>query len=220
MNQIIIFYIGLSITFILFLFILFVLSKNDFMLLRKNISQVDLFNRSLLLVAGSIIFGRMFYILDKNMLSSFNPLKFLNFIEQPGVSLIGSFLGIFALSFLAYKDKKVIPKILDITFLSLTPFFVLNIFYIANLSVIFKAIVCSIVIGLFGFLLKFHKDYSLKDGSIFAVISIAICLTFFASELISKSNNLLSFSLLQLVSLICIIVSLGYLIKNEDVLKF
>src|SRR3989338_1646869 len=134
------------------LFILYVLCKDDFLLIRKDIKMPFLFNNIFLI----------------------NPLVFFHLVNYGGLSIFGGFLGgIFGL-LLFTSEKKAAGRILDISSLSFFPLLFLYLFSkpFSDFFVPLKFVIPLLLIAMFIIFLNFHKKYSLKDGNIFLYILI------------------------------------------------
>jgi hypothetical protein len=198
------------------LFLLYSLSKNDFILLRKNITLHQVFNYAFISLFIAFLFGRLFYIGNSQEFLLFNPLAFLHFLKYPGFSLLGAFIGVIIILSILVKDKKALPRLFDIAFLSFFPFFSLSLLFIPfNFMYIqIAAFILSIII--LCILLKFHQDYSLRDGSLFLVILMMIFLTSFIADIFVKQKAVIYiFSFLQLMAAVGFLFSIVFLIKNE-----
>lgn len=198
------------------LFLLYTLSKNDFILLRKNITIHQVFNFAFIILLCTYFFGRIFYIVNSQKLLLLNPLAFMHIFKFPGFSLLGAFVGGIILLSILVKDKKALPRIFDIFYLSFFPFFSLSLLFIPfNFFVIqISAFILSFII-LFT-LLKFHHDYTFRDGSLFFVILMLVFLTTCIADVFIKQKTvlyMLSFS--QLMSGVGFLLSVVFLIKNE-----
>ena len=93
--------------FFVFLFIVYILSHDDYVFLRKNISMEQVFNLSFLTGFFAIFFSRLLYVLSNPSIDYLNPLVFFLFTYFPGLSLAGAILG--SLVFMLISNKK-IPK--------------------------------------------------------------------------------------------------------------
>src|SRR3990167_2345693 len=116
--------IALFFAFVIFLFTLFILSREDFVFTRKNIPMEEIYNICFLLIPFIFFFSRLlFVVFDFNAAFS-NPLVFLAIWHYPGLSLLGAVAGLITglLLICGVKKISVIDRILDIFSLS---FFVL-----------------------------------------------------------------------------------------------
>ncbi len=113
----------LIVCLLLFLYWIFVLAKDDFILLRKNVTLEHLFNLTFLTLIIGILYARVFYVLGHLNPKYLDPLVLILFPYFPGLSLAGSLIG--GISFIAFRSiKRKIPfgRIFDI--FSLSFFFV------------------------------------------------------------------------------------------------
>lgn len=91
--------------FVVFLFALHVLAKEDLVLVRKNINMETLFNLAFYTAGVGLLSARIIYILLHFSVGFLNPLVFFLFPYFPGLSLVGGVGG--ALIFIStYKMKK------------------------------------------------------------------------------------------------------------------
>lgn len=203
------------------LFTLYILSKNDFVLLRKKVSLVNVFDSLAITFISSFIVGRAVYVIESSRYDFINILKFLHFIKFPGISLFGIFLGACLALFFLFRKKEVVYRITDI--ISLSFYYVFLAFIILHSGnskylVWGKSLVVIILLFIFYFLIRFHKNYVLKDGSIALIIGILISGFSLAGVLLnSKSMNITSVpSLLYIFSLILFSI---WLYINQNVFK-
>lgn len=186
-NRMFFFIPNLVISFFIFLFGLYQWAKDDFILLRKNISLDQIFNYAFTNVWVMLLFARIFYVFFNPSLRYINPLVFLIFIYFPGLSLTGSVIG--ALIFLFFiSRKKNVPRgrIYDIFSLAFLPALICNIVLMQIASLIFIKKVSFVMIGIalvylvvsIIFSMLFKKDKT-KDGTItintigvFSIVSI------------------------------------------------
>src|SRR5579864_8079481 len=108
------------IPFFVYLYWIFFFVKDDFTLLRKNVSADQLFSLSILGIFVLFFFSRLgFVIFNPNIIYA-NPLVFLSFPYYPGFSQASGIIGIYA-HVLLYTKRKKLPflRILDIIVSSL-----------------------------------------------------------------------------------------------------
>lgn len=213
-----IFAVTFFIAVIISLFILFMLSENDFVLIRRNITLPIIFNRIFIALFFSILIGRFFYVIDCRDSLFINPFVFFHFLNHEGFSLFGGFLGITASVIFLIKDKKALGRILDIVSLSFYPFLFLFILYnpFASQHLILKLGIALILFLLFKTFANFHKSYSMKDGSLFYVILITFAHFNILSNLYNYHNAMfLSFAFSDFISMFVIISAILLLVKNE-----
>src|ERR1035437_128302 len=96
----------LLICFFIFLYLLYYLSRDDFVIVRKDISMERIFNLAFLTLIISLFFSRLFFVLEKMDPKLLNPLGFLAIPYFPGLSLIGGILGAGVIIFLYSRFRK------------------------------------------------------------------------------------------------------------------
>lgn len=188
---------NLSISFFIFLFCLYLFSRDDFILLRKNVSLEQIFNYAFISAGIGIISGRIFHVFFHPSLQYLNPLVFLIFIYFPGISVIGSVIGVLIFLFFISRKKK-IPrgKIYDIFALSFLPAFASNIlimqlfelFFVKKISVL--ALCLSLFLFMFSLILAiiFQKGRT-KDGIIGTITFICFSFVLFFEDIFMIKNK-------------------------------
>lgn len=106
-------------------FTLYVLSREDFVFLRKNISVENIFDVAILTAIFSLVFSRLFFVIDNFSFFYLNPLVFFLIPYFPGLSLFGAIVG-YVLSALIITKQKKYPRgrfvdFFSIAFLSVLP---------------------------------------------------------------------------------------------------
>lgn len=202
-------------SFFISFFILYLLSKNDFVLVRQNVSLTEIFN---LTISGVIIAGlasRVFYILDNSAWQFLNPLRFFHLLNLPGLSLFGFYLTFVFWIYLRIQKQKVFARVLDIISLSFSPLFIFSllvpylkgVFYYFQLGLFLAALV------LIAYLLRANKNYKFKDGSIAVLVFFLVSLENFVIQILFGEN--LSTSPTFYLSFIVGIMSLGFFIYSQ-----
>ncbi len=103
----------------LFLYCVFVLAKDDFLLLRKNVNLEQLFNAAFIGFCVSLFFSRVFFVLQHIKSDYLNPLVFFLFPYFPGLSITGGIVGALLLVWIYAKRKKLpFGRVFDIFSLS------------------------------------------------------------------------------------------------------
>ncbi|HSW87989.1 MAG TPA: prolipoprotein diacylglyceryl transferase family protein [Candidatus Saccharimonadales bacterium] len=178
---------NLVISFFISLFSLYSWAKDDFILLRKNITLEQIFNYAFINVWVMLLSARIFYVFFNPSLRYINPLIFLIFIYFPGLSLTGGIIGsLIFLFFLSRKKNVPRGRLYDIFALAFLSGLVCNIFLSQVVSLIFlkkislvmiAAMVVFLIISII-FSVIFKKDTA-KDGtiaistvSLFSLVSI------------------------------------------------
>ena len=107
---------------IVFLFVLYSLSRDDFVLLRRNVSLNTIFDSAFIVLLVGLFFSRLVYGLTHFSLSFFNPLVFFIIPYFPGITVSGFLLGSLLTLYLITKRRKLpLGKLFDLFALSLLP---------------------------------------------------------------------------------------------------
>lgn len=175
----------LIISFIVFLYCVFVLAKDDFLLLRKNVTLEQLFNASFLSFFAGLFTARIVFVLEHLKPDYLNPLVFFLFPYFPGLSVTG---GIFGGTFLlwVYARRKKIPftRVLDI--------FALSFFFSWTVGRIFEFILSWILT---------KTPHLLMLGGIAAsfIIFLVFCLLFVTGKLKDGNTGYIGFAVFAVV---------------------
>lgn len=199
------FILVLIICLVLFLFKLYHLANDDYVLIKKNISLDSLFNITFVCSLLALLFARIFYIFLHPLPVFLGPLGFLLFPYFPGLSLTGGLLGgILALFLVSRHRKYPIGRVFD--FFSMSFLFVLP-------------------FGLIGY---FLLSQDLTPGGILRLILYLI--VFFVAniylypkanslELKDGSSSVLFLIFFSLISLLCISVDnpgISYFVSHRE----
>src|ERR1035437_2521113 len=105
----------LLVCFFLFLYIIYYLSRDDFVLTRKDIPVAAVFSISFLTAVVALFFARVVFALANPASMLLNPLGFLAIYRYSGLSLTGSIVGaeVFIYAYCKYK-KMPAGKIFDL----------------------------------------------------------------------------------------------------------
>jgi len=223
------FILVLLICFFIFLYCVYVLSNDDFIFLRRDITMEKLFNIIFLGGLVSLFSSRLFYGIFHavNILS--NPFLFLLIPYFPGLSLLGGVVGIGAFFlFLATRKKNLLPlgRMLDffsIAFLISLPVGFIGFLMFAPESTVFIkagsfALTYFILFIIFlRFLLPRLLNGKLKEGT----IALIFLLCFSMVSLISNSFPAISvlnyFKNFENLILIAVLIASGvFLTKQEN----
>lgn len=102
------FIVVLALCFVLFLFRLYHLASDDYVLVKKNINLDAIFDAAFVCAVSALFFARLFYVVANFTPNFLNPLVFLIFPYFPGLSLLGGVLG-GGLTLLLYGRNKKFP---------------------------------------------------------------------------------------------------------------
>lgn len=221
------FFLFLVISFLIFLFCLYVIGRDDIVFIRKNISVEHLFNLAFIAVVSGVISARLLYALFSFDRAFLNPRVFFLIPYFPGSSLIGGVSGA-ALFILFFTRKKKIPtgRIIDylaLAFLSALPFgYIGTLFLQENLNLFESIYLPLIYILLFLFFLKFLYPRLLRSDIKSGTLGMFFLLTFSFISLVigirsGKNDVLFFFSVEDILALLLFIGSIIILIKQEMV---
>ncbi|MFH1186977.1 MAG: prolipoprotein diacylglyceryl transferase family protein [Candidatus Levyibacteriota bacterium] len=188
----------LLVCLLVFLYIIYFLSKDDLIIIRKNVAMEFLFNTVFLTAFSSLFFSRLLYVLIHPRPVFHTMLGFLLFPYFPGLSLAGAIIG--GLLFLyPYLKNKEMPygRIMD--FFSLGMLAALSVGYLgviilSEVSARLLALFTLYLIGsisMLKFLFPLFLRGRIRDGSL-ALILIAL-VSFFSMVSWFLDNNYMKF---------------------------
>lgn len=213
-------YLFYILTFIICLFILFEFAKNDFVLLRRNISLIQMFDYTFITALVGFLSARLFFIVDTHNFLYLSPINFLHVFKLPGLSVLGFFLGSALMLFILLKNRKVLQRVYDIFLISFFPLFLLSLFFMPVSRVYFYI---PIIIGIVSFisfvlLILSIRNYTLKDGSVALIIMSLVSFTHILLPYFSQRVALIQgLSSIQLLSIGILIVSVVYLCIHQKI---
>jgi len=215
------FIIVLLICFVVFLYVLYILAKDDFVINRKNISIENIFNTAFLTAISALFFARLFYVLIYPRPVFFTVLGFFLFPYFPGLSLIGAALGGLVF-FIPYLKSRNIPmgKAIDIFalgFLSALPIGYLGLIILTGNSIrsmfLFIIYVLTLIVSV-KLIFPLSLRGKLRDGLFgVAFISFLSLFNLLASFFNKKPYTILSVE--NIVFLVILIVSIAFIIYQE-----
>ena len=167
------------------LFILYAVSRHDFVLLRQSISLRTVYDNVFLSLFAFFLFSRIGYALFSQSWSLLNPLKFFYLTKYWGVLPYMGFLGLILALLFLYRKKKNKLRILDIYFISFSPVILLDVLLKGNgnILLLIKAISVAVLIIFYGWFLKIHNKFTTKDGFITVMTIITYTLVSLAFSL-------------------------------------
>jgi len=177
------FIVILLVSFFIFLFFLYFVSHDDFVLIRRDITPDNIFNAAFLLVPVALFSSRLFYAISHPSTNFFNPLYFLLFPYFPGLSLLGGVLGGGLFLYAIFKVRKMpTARLLDLftlSFLASMPFGVIGYYILASynflsFNVIFTIVSYIVLFSIFVFFLfpRFSKG-RVEEGNMVILFLIA-----------------------------------------------
>ena len=215
------FIIVLLVCFIVFLYVLYTLVKDDFVINRKNISIESIFNTAFLTAISALFFSRLFYVLIYPEPILFKVLGFFLFPYFPGLSLIGAALG-GLIFFLPYLRNKNIPmgKAIDIfalSFLSALPVGYLGLIILTGNSIrsmfLFIIYVLTLIVSA-KLIFPLSLRGKLKDG-LFGVAFISFLSLFNLLASFLNKKPYIIFNVENILFLAILILSLLFIFYKE-----
>jgi len=183
--------------FIIFLYYLHISAKEDFVLMRKNVTLEQLFDIAFLTGFAALFTSRIFYVFLHPSTNYLNPLVFFGLPYYPGLSISGALIGS-GIFLLLYGRRKRLPASRIADFFSIA--FLLSVpigFLAAGLlnktadSILFYT-VALLSLLLFFFFAKILYPKLLggqyKDGTITFLFLMNFPLVFLLSQIISRAT--------------------------------
>lgn len=190
------FFIILIICLVLFLFRLYHVANDDYVLVKKNISLEEIFNCAFFYAIVSLIFARIFHVVLNPDPVFFSVLGFLIFPYFPGLSLVGGFIGgTLALYFYGRKKKFPMGRVFDfftVSFSFILPFGLIGYFLLSqdfSIGGLVKLIIFTIIaLATNLYLHPKASSLEIKDGSISILFLIFFSLTMILTSAIDNSG--------------------------------
>jgi len=213
------------------LFSVYYLSRDDLILLRKDVTTEQVFNLVLTVFFGGLFFARLFYGILYSAKIFVNPLNFLLFPYFPGLLLTGGITGGALFLFFILRLKKLpAGRIFDIFSISALSslslgyfgFFLLSRQNLLSIKPVFLIIIYIILFYIF---VKYIHQYLLKgvlkDGSGGMLFLISFSLVSLIVNILDKikSNPLLGKPENPILFVI-LVLSIAAFIKQEKLIKF
>lgn len=216
----------LILSFLFSLFIVYMLSREDYTLMRKNITLEDMFNLSFLGIAGCLLISRIFFVLFHWKRLYSNPLAFLLIPYFPGLSFPGGILvGMLLLLIISRKRKMPWGRLLDIftlaAFFGITGYHFLTFIWDLFLN---RNHLLSDGVHLIGYIFLFvsclllYRSEHWKDGFISSILWIILSLTISIENFIAMKQHFHFFMTEQSLFLIILITSIGILIGSSNLI--
>lgn len=210
--------------FVIFLFGLHVLAKEDLVFVRKNVTMETLFNLAFYTAGIGLLSARIVYIILHFSFGFLNPLVFFLFPYFPGLSLAGGVAG--AMVFvLVYKAKKYPSgRILDffaMAFLGALPFGYLGVQLLLGMQdkfigILMPVIFITTLLFFVKVLLPLNMRGEIEDGSLGFLFLLIFTFTTLLSHIVRAKNILSLITQVDTILLILLFVlALGMLIVQE-----
>jgi len=219
----------LFLCFFLFLFVLYYLSRDDFVIVRKDIAMGKIFSLAILTSLVALFFARLFFVLGNQTSSLLNPLGFLAIPYFPGLSLMGAVAGaeVFIFLYCSYR-KMPTGKMLDLfalSFMGVLPIglvvnFAVNLGKVGLFSNIILIVSLLLILLFAKIIYPFSTKGEIKDGTLGLMFGLIFSFFYFMVKLFL---NLKDFSFLNLENILILLVlflSLILLVNQEIMDKF
>lgn len=221
--------IVLLICFFIFLYVLYYLSRDDFVIVRKDISMERIFNLVFLTSIVSLFFSRLFFVLINSDPKLLSPLGFLAIPYFPGLSLVGGMLGAEIFIFLYGSFRKLpIGKVLDLftlSFMTTLPLgliinFIINLGKVSFLSDLVFVFSIFILLLFAKIIYPFSNKGEIKDGSLGLIFGAIFSFLYFMVKLFLNLKGFSFLSLDNILILALLFSSLILLVNQEIMDKF
>lgn len=214
--------------FFIFLYVIYLLSHDDFVILRRDVSMEKIFNAAFLFLIAGLFFSRLTYIV-------FNPspifhsfLGFILFPYFPGLSPIGGVIGGFGFAYFYFKSRMFpIGRLMDffaMALLSSYPIGLIGTLILSHYQIswpFYLSILLSIIVlGIFiKYILPFSLGGKLKDGSLSLIFFSSFSFIYILTN-IFLSNFRQIINVENLLSFIILVASFSFLVRVEDLTKY
>ncbi len=215
--------------FFIFLYILYFLSKDDFVMARKDVSIERIFNLAFLTGFVTLISSRAGYAVFTHSFQYFNPLVFLAFPYFTGFSLIGGIIG-GSIFIYFYSNYKKIPtgRIIDLfimAFVSVLPIgFIINFIILGGKTTTFFNLFFVFSLAIYILFTKLIYPYSargeIKDGSLTLLFLSLFSFFYFIIKLFLDIKTFSFLEIENIALLVLLFSSLIILINQEIMDKF
>lgn len=188
-------------------FTLYIVVKNDFTFLRKDISLKKAFDNAIISFIGFFVMGRILYVFLGIHQELFNPLAFFHILRYPGISFLGGVAGFFAVLLLLIRRKHALFHIFDVYSVCLYPMFLFSLtserytgnFLYFNIGLILLSVI------FFAIALYSYKNYLLKEGTLALLFVNLASIATIVNEFSSK-NGLVVFGLFSILQILAFVL--------------
>lgn len=216
-------------TLVLFLFRLYHLSSDDYVLAKKNITLDDIFNVAFVCCVPALLLARIFFVAMNPQGVFLNPLGFLLFPYFPGLSLTGGLIGgALTLYWVSRKKKFPIGRVFDffsIAFIFTLPFgfvgyFLLSQDFTAG-NVVKFVLYCLILVGSNIYLYPKASSLEIKDGTISALFFVFFSLISLLAQAIDNPGTAYFISHREnFILLFILLLAVLFILKQEIIGRF
>ncbi len=189
------------------LFILYGVSRHDFVLLRQSIALRTVFDNVFITIFTFFFVSRIGFILTSSNYDLLNPLKLLHLTRYWGILPYAGILATILSILFLFRKKKNKLRILDIYFISFTPLIILDVILKSNSIVMLsiKVVALLVLICFYVWFIKIHNRFSTKDGFITAMTVLTysiVTLAFSIAQYGIYSIHFLVFNILLGISIL------------------
>lgn len=205
------------------LFILYAISRHDFVFLRQNINLRKVFDNAFIIMLTSFLASRIAYVYYSEKLDLLNPFKFFYISKYWGVIPFLGFIFMGLTIYILFRKKKNILRVFDIYLISFSPLILLDILLQNNsgISLYIKGISAVVLSAFYFWFVKINNKFALKDGFMTSIIYITyalVSLAFSFSSVGFLNFKYLWFQIILGISLLFFSVML-VLVQKESVNK-
>lgn len=188
-------------------FVLFIVSRHDFVLLRQSISIRQIFDKAFLILILAFIVARIFYFINERSYDVLvDPLRFTHIVLFYGFNFFGFLCALAIGAIVLFRKRKNVLRILDIYLLSFSPmliFVAIENFFNSKLNMQTNLVYAVLTIIAFIVFIKMHNGFKIKDGIVaFSILIYAalsyLALSFFVQSVISLYSFIQIFALIVL----------------------
>lgn len=214
--------------FFISLYVVYLLSHDDFVILRNDVSMEKIFNASFIFAISGLFVSRLIYVIFHPSNIFHSILGFILFPYFPGLSMVGSVLGGFGLTYFYLRSKNLpVGRILDffsIAFLVSFPIGFIGYLILLHqklsapfyISVILSCILLFIFVR---FVLNASLGGKLRDGGL-TLLFLASFSFFLLLDKVLATNGKEIVSPENGLSLILLIFSISFLVREGDLQRF
>lgn len=204
--------------FVIFLFVLYAVTNDDFLLLRKNVTQEQVFNVAFLTAGVALFVSRLAFVLEHFSPNYFNPLVFFLFWYFPGLSLAGACLGgVIFMTYYASIRKLPLLRLLDFFAYALLWTMPFGFFFGTVLSLqkptypnIAGFAIFTVLVLLFSLLFyPLFKKTALREGTMSMLIIFFISLVMVSLEVLHGKDTLFNVISIEAV-LFCLLAVFSF----------
>jgi len=217
----------ISLCFFIFLYFLYFLTKDDFVIIRKDVALERIFSMAILTGFVSLISARLGFVIFNLHSGLLSPLAFFAIPYFPGLSLISGVTGGSAFIYFYSIYKKIpVGRLFDLFSMSFIGVFPIGLLINILIQqgrepVIINVLFVSSIIIFFVFsklIFPFSSKGEIKDGSLGLIFILILSFIYFTAKLFI---NIKSFSFLSAENIFILVVffSSFVLILNQEIMN-